>query len=155
MEQMRVYAVLPEPKKKNEIPFLAYCQLVCAVPRGMVVRESEIECCLHEVYGEDSVLEHTNQLANMKAGEFLPYWRIVSDRGHLIPLGIDDRDLQQRKLQEEGLKVLRPKPEQQEYVVADYMEHLFDFSNSRVHVILGEEFLKKQLESERKRLTEF
>lgn len=151
----KTYLVLPEMEKKGIIPFLAYCQLVCAIPYGMVAKAADIEKCLCEIYGENSTLEQSNQVTNMKAGEFFPYWRIVSDCGHLMPFVEDDREFQQQKLQAEGLQVLRPNPEQQEYVVANCKEHLFDFGGLHIRVILGKRFAAKQLDAERKRIAEF
>ena len=127
----RKQVVLPALVKtagRNQYPYHAVVMLICEIPFGQIATEKALMECLAAAYGK-SGLEIERCLTAVKdmLEEKYPYWRIVSQRGHL--LRVCGKDTQRVKLEAEGHAICQPDPNQDSYIVENYKEHLFDFSS--------------------------
>lgn len=100
--------------------------LICEIPSGQIATEKALMECLAAAYGK-SGLEMERCLTAVKdmLEEKYPYWRLVSQRGHL--LSVFGKDTQRAKLEAEGHAVIQPDPDKDSYIVENYKEHLYDF----------------------------
>lgn len=114
-------------------PWHAYMMLVCEIPAGKVASVEVIMKCLTEAYGLDLPLEHASADVDMRLREFYPYWRVVSERGHIHNSNKSTGDL--NKLRAEGVEILEPNPEVDSLVVIDFKDKKFSFTELKVSVL--------------------
>lgn len=141
------YVVLPPVKVdmggNYVFPWHAYIMLVCEIPAGRVASVEEIMKCLTDVYGVELPLEHASADADMRLRECYPYWRVVSERGHIHNSNKSNGDL--NKLRAEGIEILEPSPEVDSLVVKDFKEKKFAISRLKVSVLETDKELWKKL----------
>ena len=143
------YVVLPEMKRLGEFPYHAYCMLVSEIPFGMIATDVSIVKCLEHAYGCSGEEEHFLLAAFMEQEKVFPYWRVVSERGHL--LRYPNKEEQKERLTLEGLKVLQPKKNRNIHIIDQYKQHLFDFSKLNISVIPGNQLIEKMNDVMKKR----
>ena len=114
-------------------PWHAYMMLVCEIPAGKVASVEDIMKCLMEAYCVDLPLEHASADVDMRLREFYPYWRVVSERGHIHNSNMSTGDL--NKLRAEGVEILEPNPEVDSLVVIDFKDKKFSFTELKVSVL--------------------
>lgn len=124
-------------------PWHAYVMLVCEIPAGKVASVEDIVKCLTEAYGVELPLEHASAAADMRTREFYPYWRVVSERGHIHNSNKSSGDL--NKLRAEGIEIHEPRPEIDSLAVKDYKDKKFNFSCLKVSVLETDKELWKKL----------
>ena len=121
----------------------AYMMLVCEIPAGKVASVEEIMKCLTDAYGVELPLEHTSADVDMRLREFYPYWRAVSERGHIHKSNKSTGDL--NKLRAEGVEILEPNPEVDSLVVIDFKDKKFSFTELKVSVLETDKEIWKKL----------
>lgn len=124
-------------------PWHAYMMLVCEIPAGKVASIDDIIKSLTEAYGVELQLEHATADVDMRLREFYPYWRVVSERGHIHSSNKSTGDL--NKLRAEGIEILEPNPEVDSLVVQDFKDKKFSFSCLKVSVLETDTEIWKRL----------
>lgn len=114
-------------------PWHAYMMLVCEIPAGKVASMEDILDCLADAYGVELPLEHATADVDMRLREFYPYWRVVSERGHIHSSNKSTGDL--NKLRAEGIEILEPNPEVDSLIVKNFKDKKFSFSCLKVSVL--------------------
>ena len=141
------YVVLPPVKVdmggNYVFPWHAYIMLVCEIPVGRVASVEDIITCLTEAYGMELPLEHSLSDLDMRLKESYPYWRVVSERGHIHNSNKSTGDL--NKLRAEGIEILEPSPDVDSLVVKDFKEKKFAFSRLKVSVLETDKELWEKL----------
>lgn len=141
------YVVLPPVKVdmggNYVFPWHAYIMLVCEIPVGRVASVEDIMKCLTDAYGVELPLEHASADADMRLRECYPYWRVVSERGHIHNSNKSTGDL--NKLRAEGIEILEPSPDVDSLVVKDFKEKKFAFSRLKVSVLETDKELWEKL----------
>ena len=125
-------AVIRNEITGGEFPWHAYVMLVCEIPAGKVASIEDIMKCLTEAYGMEFPLERSAAEQNLRSTDSYPYWRVVSQRGHILYSNKGDSDL--AKLESEGVEVLEPNPELDSKIVKDFKEKRFTFSGLKISV---------------------
>ena len=129
------YLVLPPLAAQGLLlsyPHHAIVQLICAIPYGKGATVKDIEKCLSRAYKVNCFeAERFTFDPIMQINEQYPFWRVVSERGHLIGA----KACQKEKLEGEGLSVEIPNPEADAAVVVDYKAHLYKFDDLNVSVM--------------------
>lgn len=132
---MKKHLILPPYSDRCEERYNVYfamCQLICEIPYGMVAVEKELYSLLESVYGiSQSELITPLSDRDAKLGKKYPFWRLLSDRGHLIDLKV----LQSEMLAMEGHTVLQPKPNEDRFIVENYKEKLYNFDNLDIYIM--------------------
>lgn len=139
MDAKKKYVVLEPMKKPVDsvlapcYPYSAYCALICEIPYGMIATDKDLMDCLGKAYGIDGLeVEDVWSESRDKSNAIYPYWRIVSERGHLLnSKGKEDPN---NPLRKEGHEIYQPSPERDSYVVRDYSNKKFDFSCLNISV---------------------
>lgn len=109
-------------------PYHAAVMLICEIPAGQIATEKALVDCLAAVYGMSNLeMEHYLLATKDMLDEKYPFWRIVSQRGHLQ--SACGKETQRAKLEAEGHTIIQPDPNKDAYIVKNYKEHLFDFSS--------------------------
>lgn len=125
----RKQVVLPALVKmagRYQYPYHAVIMLICEIPSGRIATEKALLECLAAAYGKSGLeMERCPTAVKDMLEEKYPYWRLVSQRGHL--LSVCGKDTQRAKLEAEGHTILQPDPDKDSYIVENYKEHLFDF----------------------------
>lgn len=141
------YVVLPPVKVdmggNYVFPWHAYIMLVCEIPAGRVASVEDIMKCLTDACGVELPLEHASADADMRLRECYPYWRVVSERGHIHNSNKSTGDL--NKLRAEGIEILEPSPDVDSLVVKDFKEKKFAFSRLKVSVLETDKELWEKL----------
>lgn len=141
------YVVLPPVKVdmggNYVFPWHAYVMLVCEIPAGKVASVEDIMKCMTEAYGVELPLEHASGDVDMRLREFYPYWRVVSERGHIHNSNKGSGDL--NKLRAEGIEIHEPRPEIDSLAVKDYKDKKFNFSCLKVSALETDKELWKKL----------
>ena len=141
------YVVLPPAKVdmggNYVFPWHAYVMLVCEILAGRVASIEDIMKCLTEAYGFELPLEHSATDLNMRLKVRYPYWRVVSQMGHIHSSNKVSGDL--NKLRAEGIEILEPNPERDSLIIKDFKEKKFDFSSLKVSVMETDQELWKEL----------
>ena len=114
-------------------PWHAYIMLVCEIPAGKVASVEDIMKCLADSYGVELPLEHASADVDMRLREFYPYWRVVSERGHIHHSNKSTDDL--NKLRAEGIEILEPNPEVDSLIVNNFNDKKFTYSCLKVSVL--------------------
>ena len=65
---------------------------------------------------------------DIKDGNIIPYWRLVSVRGHLKGYGMWDKEMQKEMLEKEGHTIIKL-DKGDSFVVKDYKKALFDLDS--------------------------
>ena len=111
---------------RYQYPYHAVIMLLCEIPSGQIATEKALLECLAAVYGKSGLeMERCPTAVKDMLEEKYPYWRLVSQRGHL--LSVCGKDTQRVKLEAEGYTIIQPDPDKDSYIVENYKEHLFDF----------------------------
>lgn len=124
-------------------PWHAYVMLVCEIPAGKVASIDDVITCLTEAYGMELPLEHSLSDLDMRLKESYPYWRVVSERGHIHNSNKSSGDL--NKLRAEGVEIKEPRQEIDSLVVQDFKDKKFTFSGLKTSVLGTEKELMKKL----------
>lgn len=131
------YVVLPPVKVDMGGNYVfswhAYMMLVCEIPAGKVASVEDIMKCLTDAYGVELPLEHTSADVDMRLQEFYPYWRVVSERGHIHNSNKSTDDL--NKLRSEGIEILEPNPEVDSLIVKSFSDKKFAFSSLKISIL--------------------
>ena len=142
------YVVLPPVKVdmggNYVFPWHAYIMLVCEIPAGRVASVEDIMKCLAEAYGTELPLEHPMSDVHMRLKACYPYWRVVSQSGHVLSSNKSDVEL--NKLRAEGIEILEPNPERDSLIVKDFKEKKFAFSSLKVSVMETDQEVWKKLQ---------
>ena len=141
------HVVLPPIKVDNGgryvFPWHAYVMLACEIPAGKVASDGDLMKCLIAAYGVELPVEQALADPEMRIKEVYPYWRVVSERGHIYRLNRGDVALE--KLRAEGVEVKEPRPEIDSYVVQNFKEKKFDFSCLKVTVLKTDKEIMEKL----------
>lgn len=133
----RKQVVLPPLVKtmgQYKYPYHAVIMLICEIPAGQVATEKALMECLAKAYGKaDLEIERYPLATKDMLDEKYPFWRIVSQRGHLQ--SACGKETQRTKLEAEGHTIIQPDPEKDAYIVHNYKEHLFDFGSLAIHCL--------------------
>lgn len=124
-------------------PWHAYVMLVCEIPTGKVASIDDIIKSLTEAYGVELPVEHASADVDMRLRECYPYWRVVSERGHIHNSNKSTGDL--NKLRAEGIEILEPNPEVDSLIVNNFKDKKFTFSYLKVSVLETDSELWKKL----------
>ena len=115
----------------NDIPATMYAQLLSKVPSGKITRWEDMENFLRKAYhlGSESIIGNYSGIMpfEYENGGFLPFWRIVSERGVLFNSSRCTKEEQLSKLKSEGIPVVPRGTQGNSYKVSSYKEFLFDF----------------------------
>lgn len=138
LDRKKKYVVLEPMKKPVDsvlapcYPYSAYCALICEIPYGMIATDKDLLDCLGKAYGIDGLeVEDVWSECRDKSNAIYPYWRIVSEKGHLLnSTSKYNREL----LVNEGLEIYEPNPDWDSYAVRDYTKKKFDFSCLNISV---------------------
>ncbi len=145
---MKKYLVLPPIPRKTEERYYLYfamCQLICEIPYGKVSTENDLYDLLKKLYGINRLeIEYPKATTRTEMDEGYPYWRLLSERGHLHGAKVTQKKL----LEREGHTVLEPKPEMDMYIVKDYKSRLYRFENLQIHILkTDEDYMRDAIES--------
>ena len=124
-------------------PWHAYMMLVCEIPAGKVASIDDIIESLTEAYGMELPLEHSLSDLDMRLKESYPYWRVVSERGHIHNSNKSSGDL--NKLRAEGIEIKEPRQEIDSLVIQDFKDKKFTFSSLKISVLGTDNELMEKL----------
>ena len=117
------------------IPQYAYFLLVSEIPCGMIATYDSIRECLCKAYNlQNADIKsdmNSYQLHSVKA---FPYWRVVSQRGHLLDMIYSSKESQKELLEAEHLEI-KSEENRECYSVVDYKKYLFSFDNLNISVM--------------------
>ncbi len=146
------YVVLPPVKVdmggNYVFPWHAYVMLVCEIPAGKVAPIEDVMKCLADAYGMELPLEHSTADLDMRLKACYPYWRVVSQLGHILSSNKSAGEL--NKLRAEGIEILEPNPERDSLIVKDFKEKKFAFSALKVSVLETNQEVWKKLQQYKK-----
>lgn len=125
-------------------PWHAYIMMACEIPAGKVASIDDIIQCLTDVYGVELPLEHSLSDLDMRLKESYPYWRVVSERGHIHNSNKSSSDLD--KLRAEGIEIKEPRPEIDSLVVQNFKDKKFTFSDLKISVLETDKDILKKLQ---------
>ncbi|MBQ3814938.1 MAG: type II toxin-antitoxin system RelB/DinJ family antitoxin [Clostridia bacterium] len=90
------------PTDKNAL-VSDFVSLICSVPAGSLTRWTDMEACLTERAGTEVVRPvRVNWPEANAAGEPVPYWRVVTERGAVRGDAFITKEAQEEKLKKEG-----------------------------------------------------
>ena len=124
-------------------PWHAYMMLVCEIPAGKVASMEDVIKSLTEAYGVELPLEHSLSDLDMRIKESYPYWRVVSERGHIHNSNKSSGDL--NKLRAEGIEIKEPRQEIDSLVIQDFKDKKFTFSSLKISVLGTDNELMEKL----------
>ena len=141
----RKYVVLPPMEEEGlarVIPKYALVLLACAIPEGYLITEKALLDCLKKAYNVEvvNVQNHFYQWEVLKLHYSFPFWRVVSERGHLIGA----KETQKSMLEKEGFSITEHSVNDQ-YVVDDYKSHLVDITDFEITVLKRNRELLEQM----------
>lgn len=130
-EDEEVIAMLP--LEYGSIPGAMFVQLVTKIPEGKISCWEYIFKTLERLYGMEVTGLPDKALPKMYAdGEFIPYWRLITNKG-ILGTGLGgSREFQREHLLKEGVPVVQRGSVQGSYKVENYKDYLFDFSKLKV-----------------------
>ncbi len=112
----------------DTISFMEYKELLLRIPKGKLVTSKMIE----DYFKKKRNLE-TIYIEKYDAVEYIneeyPFWRVLSDTGVLIQSRFYSRDIQKRKLEEEGFEIYECGANGASLRVRNYKEYLFDLNS--------------------------
>lgn len=126
-----VLPVLSKTAGRYQYPYHAAVMLICEIPVGKIATEKALIECLADAYGKvDLEVERYLLATKDMLDEKYPFWRIVSQRGHLQ--SVCGKETQRAKLEAEGHTIVQPDPDKDAYIVENYKDYLFDFSSLEI-----------------------
>lgn len=137
------YIVLPSIESngmKCTIPSLAYYNIVSSIPRGMVCVDDELNSCLKQAYGSDSLKIDNSNKNDVKLYGYnrFPFWRVVSQCGYLLDNKYCSKERQRELLLNDGVKTT------QEYRVENFKYHRFDVKNLQITILKTSDQILKE-----------
>lgn len=115
------------------IPTSMYVQLITKVPVGKITCWEDIFAFLDRLYNK-KIADYPERTLPWQTlnGEYIPYWRIVSQRGVLTDGKGGSRETQKEKLENEKVPILQRGSMTGSYKVDNYKEYMFDFEKLKV-----------------------
>lgn len=145
------YVILPPIETEGltyAIPSHAYYLLVSAIPRGMVCTDDEIMECLRKAYGKENLEIKTDyNSVQFYINDSFPYWRVVSQHGHLLNSIYCSKEGQKEKLKAEGINVNKI-GSNDSYRVDEFEYCRFDVNNFKITVMKTEKEILEQFKKD-------
>ena len=113
-------------KPAKQVQYEEFLDLVAKVPQGYITRYDDICDYLCRKYKAERV-EFVHGTEDWRRSQEVPLWRVVSTRGVLSDSKLMSRELQQCRLEREGLTIAPCGVNNLSLMVKDYKRHLFDF----------------------------
>ena len=113
-------------KPAKQVQYEEFLDLVAKVPQGYITRYDDICDYLCRKYKAERV-EFVHGTEDWRRSQEVPLWRVVSTRGVLSDSKLMSRELQQCRLEREGLTIAPCGVNNRSLMVKDYKRHLFDF----------------------------
>ena len=113
-------------KPAKQVRYEEFLDLVAKVPQGYITRYDDICDYLCRKYKAERV-EFVHGTEDWRRSQEVPLWRVVSTRGVLSDSKLMSRELQQERLEMEGLTIVPCGVNNRSLMVKDYKRHLFDF----------------------------
>ena len=113
-------------KPAKQVRYEEFLDLVAKVPQGYITRYDDICDYLCRKYKAERV-EFVHGTEDWRRSQEVPLWRVVSTRGVLSNSKVMSRELQQCRLEREGLTIVPCGVNNRSLMVKDYKRHLFDF----------------------------
>ncbi len=113
-------------KPAKQVRYEEFLDLVAKVPQGYITRYDDICDYLCRKYKAERV-EFVHGTDDWRRSQEVPLWRVVSTRGVLSDSKLMSRELQQGRLEREGLTIVPCGVNNRSLMVKDYKRHLFDF----------------------------
>ncbi len=136
--QRRKCVVLPPVDDDGiyyQIPQHAYYLLVSEIPCGMIATYDSIKECLQKAYHlQGAEIKSDLNSFQMHQDKSFPYWRVVSQKGHLLDMIYSSKDSQRDLLLAEHLEI-KEDEKCNRYVIVDYKKHLFHFEHLHITVM--------------------
>lgn len=130
-DDAEVIAVLP--LEYGQVPASMFVQLVTKVPAGKITCWEDVFKALGEIYGMEVKSLPNKTLPNIDSNsDFIPYWRVVSNRGILGTGRGGGKEHQRESLLKEGVPVVQRGNVQGSYKVENYRDYMFDFSKLKI-----------------------
>ena len=114
-------------KPAKQVRYEEFLDLVAQVPQGYITRYDDICDYLCRKYKAERV-EFVHGTEDWRRSQEVPLWRVVSTRGVLSDSKLMSRELQQERLEMEGLTIVPCGVNNRSLMVKDYKLHLFDFN---------------------------
>ncbi|MBO5019185.1 MAG: helix-turn-helix transcriptional regulator [Clostridia bacterium] len=126
----KLTVIEPTIKKSKYIPFLEYKELMCKVPRGMVVTRNSIDEYFCKKYNVEVVAIDERYSIVEQINKTYPYWREVGGNGVLyMTTRLHSRDEQERLLKEEGVEIIPWGENNRSLRVKDFKKYFFDLNS--------------------------
>lgn len=117
------------------IPQYAYFLLVSEIPCGMIATYDSIRDCLCKAYNlQNADIKSDMNSYQLHSEKAFPYWRVVSQRGHLLDMIYSSKESQKQLLEAEHLEI-KEEETREAYSVVDYKKYLFSFENLNISVM--------------------
>ena len=113
-------------KPAKQVRYEEFLDLVAKVPQGYITRYDDICDYLCRKYKAERV-EFVHGTEDWRRSQEVPLWRVESTRGVLSNSKVMSRELQQCRLESEGLTIVPCGVNNRSLMVKDYKRHLFDF----------------------------
>ena len=113
-------------KPAKQVRYEEFLDLIAEVPQGYITRYDDICDYLCRKYKAERV-EFVHGTEDWRRSQEVPLWRVVSTRGVLSDSKLMSRELQQCRLEREGLTIAPCGVNNRSLMVKDYKRHLFDF----------------------------
>ena len=113
-------------KPAKQVRYEEFLDLVAKVPQGYITRYDDICDYLCRKYKAERV-EFVHGTEDWQRSQEVPLWRVESTRGVLSNSKVMSRELQQCRLEREGLTIVPCGVNNRSLMVKDYKRHLFDF----------------------------
>lgn len=121
------------PLEYGNIPPSMFVQLVTKVSAGKITCWKDIFKILGEIYGMEVKRLPDKTLPNMDSNsDFIPYWRVVSNKGILGSGRGGGKEHQRETLLKEGIPVVQRGNIQGSYKDENYKDYMFDFQTLKV-----------------------
>ena len=114
-------------KPAKRVRYKEFLDLVAQVPQGFITRYDDICDYLCRKYKAERV-EFVHGTEDWQRSQEVPLWRVLSTRGVLSDSKVMTRELQQERLESEGLTIVPCGVNNRSLMVQDYKLHLFDFN---------------------------
>ena len=114
-------------KPAKQVQYEEFLDLVAKVPQGYITRYDDICDCLCRKYKAERV-EFVHGTEDWRRCQEVPLWRVVSTRGVLSNSKLMSRELQQCRLEREGLTIVPCGVNNRSLMVKDYKRHLFNYN---------------------------
>ncbi len=125
-EKKKVVTYIPA-KPAKQVRYEEFLDLIAEVPQGYITRYDDICDYLCRKYKAERV-EFVHGTEDWRRSLEVPLWRVVSTRGVLSNSKLMSRELQQERLEREGLTIVPCGVNNRSLMVKDYKWHLFNFN---------------------------